>query len=286
MAHHEWRCQPNPGLPGRNARLYRLAVVLLMLPLYTGTVTALECPPGSPPLLILQVRSIQECTAPVQEPPEVAEPQQAPSCKVSIDQACPRPPLPKTDGPGSPVLTERGYGCDSQTGGIVGPESHKASSRTRCSCRHEHQCKRETEELLKDYEARVAARTKERNALYAQQQADEQNCKEEAEQARERAKRRRAEEQAEFERQRQACDRQAEQEAQRQAEAEGLRKEQAVKDHLRAFEAAIGRGDYDQAAGHLAEARGLDPDASGLAEAVQRLAQCAGRARRSPHEAK
>ena len=53
-------------------------------------------------------------------------------------------------------------------------------------------------------------------------------------------------------------------------------KERAVKDHLEAIEAALARGEVDEAAARLAEARNLDPDAPGLADAAQRLADATG----------
>ena len=235
MTSYTWRGHARRGIHRRKVTQCRLAgVLLLWMPLYTATAPAQECPPKEPPLVLFE--RIKECKLAVPEHPEVPKPQQAPSCKVSTHQAC--PPPPKTVG----VLTDRGYGCDSQTGEIVGPQSHKASSRTRCLCRHPYQCRRETEELQKDYEARVAEKKKEWSELYAQAKTDLEKCKEGGGQARERAERKRADERSGYERQRQACDRQAKQEAQRQAESDRQRKEQAVKDHLEAFEAALARG--------------------------------------------
>ena len=226
MTYRKWQSRPCPGLPGRNARPGQLVNALLMLQmlLFIDTVNALECPPPEEPLNLFRRTKVCEA-APVQEPPSVEAPQGR-ACNVEALQACPS----TAQGPGVLVY---GYDCDPQTGQIVGPQSHRASRQESCICKFEYGCKLENKKLSRDYKARVAARSKERDALYAQQQADLQQCRENLRQAEERAERARAERRAEHERQRQACDREAEQEAQRQAEADRQRKEQkAIEDHL------------------------------------------------------
>ena len=268
MTSYTWRGHARRGIHRRKVNQCRPASVLLMVCiLCTGTANALICPPPEEPLNLF--RRVKKCTAaPVQEPPSVEAPQGR-ACFSEALQACPS----TAQGPG--VLVE-GYGCDKQTGQIVGPQSHRASRQDSCMCKFEYGCKLENKNLSRDYEARVAARSKERDARDAQQQADLQQCRENLRQAEERAERARAERRAEHERQRQACDREAEQAAQRQAEAARQRKERAVKDHLEAIEVALARGEVDEAAARLAEARGLDPDAPGLADAAQRLADATG----------
>ena len=87
------------------------------------------------------------------------------------------------------------------------------------------------------------------------------------------AKQARAERLAEQERQRQAEEaaRQAE-EAARQAELEQQRIARAIEGHWEAFETAMQRDGWDEAAGNLNQVRDLNPDEPGLATGERRLA--------------
>ena len=251
-------------------RRYWPGGVLLILWLFLTmmTASALECPPEPPP--VLQLTRSQECKAEDVQLPSRPERSQSRSCDWEARQAC---PPPQTSG--GTISAEARYTCDEQTGQIVGA-SHEARSDERCACRFKYQCKLENQKLAQNYEARVAAWEKEKESLYAQQRADLQKCEVNLERVRKDAERMRAERRAEYERQRQECARQADEEAQRQVEAERQQKEQAVKDHLRAFEAAMGQGDYEEAADQLKKVRGLDPETSTLADAERRLGDVVG----------
>ena len=210
MTDYEWKCHSTVSLHKLKEIQCQITNVLLMLSilyigLYIGTISAVDCPPDEP---LFYQSSPKLCEiADYQRPPEIEKPQYQ-ACNVEARQACP------STAQGSGVLVE-GYGCDPQTGQIVGSQNHRASSQEKCICKFEYECELHNKIITKNYELQVAERDKEIKVLQQQHEAEREKCLEEAKQSR-------TDQEVKLKRQRQECERQIEELA-RQAELKAQR---------------------------------------------------------------